>query len=184
MGQPKQILPFLGATMIRTVVDSALASKCVDVHVVVGAFADQISEELSELPVKIHRNPDWEQGMGTSIRCGVLAAACDPALDAILLLLADQPFVTANIINQLIDTAESSNAPIIASAYQETVGVPSLFTRSTFHDLSHLPPQSGAKPIIERSSGCIIIPVPEAAFDIDTLDDYRSACQPDQPATN
>lgn len=103
---------------------NALASVCSEAHVVIGAHADLVQKELADLPLHLHFNENWVEGIGLSISCGVKAAcAAHPEPDAIVLLLADQPLITAIAINRLVDAAASTGAPIVASAYQETLGV-------------------------------------------------------------
>lgn len=178
MGRPKQLLPFQGTTLIRAAARNALASECSEVVVVLGARAGTIMKELSGLPVRIQCNEDWAKGIGTSIACGVREAMANVAeLDVIVLLLADQPRVSELAINQLIDMAASSGAAVVASAYQGTVGVPALFSRALFGELLALPPDQGAKHLIARRSDCVTVPIPEAACDIDTREDYDAVCR-------
>jgi molybdenum cofactor cytidylyltransferase len=175
MGCTKQLLPYADETLVRWTALTALDSVCTSVLAVLGARSELIRTELEDLPIQLLENPQWAEGMGSSVRCGVRGAlALDPDLDATLLLLADQPQVTAKTINRLVETATTTAKPIVASAYSNTVGVPALFTRDTFDELSNLPSEWGAKRLIaEGGDRVVAVPAPEAAWDIDTPENYR-----------
>jgi molybdenum cofactor cytidylyltransferase len=175
MGRTKQLLPYRDETLVRWTARTALDSGCTTVLAVLGAQSAMVRTELEDLPVQLLENPQWAEGMGSSVRCGVRGAlALDPDLDATVLLLADQPQVTANTINRLVETATTTAKPIVASAYSNTLGVPALFTRDIFDELSNLPSEWGAKKLIaEGGDRVVAVPAPEAAWDIDTPENYR-----------
>ena len=174
MGSPKQLLMYQGRPLVRHAAETAIASGCHPVLVVLGSQADEIRAALDGLDVVIVENTDWEQGMGTSIRAGISGAeimGCDGAI----LALADQPLITAEILKHLVDEHEETGRPIIASEYSNTVGVPAFFSREYFPKLTALLPSEGCKAVIlanlERS---IRIACPEAETDLDTPSDYRA----------
>ena len=175
MGRTKQLLPYGDETLVRWAVRMALGSVCRPVLVVLGARSELIGAELADLPVQLLENRQWAEGMGSSVRCGIRGAlALHSDLDAIVLLLADQPQVTAKTINQLVETAKRTTQPIIASAYANTLGVPALFTRNTFDELTSLPSEWGAKKLIAHGGDRVVaVPAPEAAWDVDTPQNYR-----------
>jgi len=175
MGRTKQLLRHGDETLVRWAARTALGSVCTPVLVVLGARSELIRPELDDLPVHLLENRQWAEGMGSSIRCGVRGAlALEPDLDATLLLLADQPRVTAQTINRLVERAERTAKPIIASAYSDTLGVPALFTRDTFKELSSLSSEWGAKRLMTGVGDRVeAVPAPEAAWDIDTPENYR-----------
>ena len=175
MGRTKQLLPYREETLVRWAARTALASVCSPVLAVLGARSELVAAELKDLPVLLLENPQWVEGMGSSVRCGIQAAlALEPNLDAVVLLLADQPHVTAATINRLVAAAQKSTRPIIASAYSNTLGVPALFTRAVFDQLKNLPSPWGAKKLIAAGGDRVLaVPAPEAACDIDTPENYR-----------
>jgi molybdenum cofactor cytidylyltransferase len=175
MGRTKQLLPYGDETLVRWAARIALDSVCTPVLVVLGARSELIRTELEDLPVQLLENRQWAEGLGSSVRCGIRGAlALHPDLDAIVLLLADQPQVTAETINRLVAAAQKSAQPIIASAYANTLGVPALFTRDTFDELGNLPSEWGAKKLIANGGERVVaVPAPEAAWDIDTPENYR-----------
>jgi molybdenum cofactor cytidylyltransferase len=173
---PKQLLEFRGKTLIRRAAENALASQCGKICVVLGAGAEKIKGEIDDLPVEIVVNENWRSGMSASLKCGLeklLASA--PNLSAAVVTLGDQPLIDSTIINRLIESFLETRAPIVASEYAETVGVPAIFARSMFDELMNLSREAGAKRLIKKYAASVRkIPVPEAAFDVDTREDYEN----------
>jgi CTP:molybdopterin cytidylyltransferase MocA len=91
-------------------------------------------------------------------------------------LLADQPFVSPEVINRLITCAQASRARVAASAYGRVVGVPAYFDRAVFHELRALVGDRGARSVIEaHGADAVIVTIPEeTAADIDTAQDLAS----------
>jgi molybdenum cofactor cytidylyltransferase len=148
MGRPKLALPVLGEPMIRRVARAALRSRCREVIVVLGAHADTYRPLLNGLDVRVIENPDHADGMGSSIRAGVTAVS--PASTGAVILLADQPFVGAPVIDRLIEAAVAGPYAIVASSCQGTVGPPAYFDRTLFGELQQLSGDRGARVVIER----------------------------------
>jgi molybdenum cofactor cytidylyltransferase len=173
MGEPKQLLNYRGKALVRHAVDTALASACSPVIVVLGATAGAVGQAIRDLPVATVENPRWAEGMGTSIQTGVRAAAVRE-LDGVILALADQPLVTAEIYNRLMAQHESTGKPIVTSEYAGTVGVPVLFAKEYFQHLLALRPEQGCKGVIlAHEASALRIACPEAEADIDTPVDYQ-----------
>lgn len=174
-GRPKQLLAFRGESLVRRAVRAATEARCRRVAVVVGDDSDRIEAELRETASTVVENRDWKQGLGTSVRCGVqhlLDAQSD--LDAVVMLVCDQPFVEASVITSLIARWENSGQPIVASGYADSLGVPALFDRSCFEALLALPADSGAKALIEsRSADVAHIEFEKGAIDIDNPADLE-----------
>jgi molybdenum cofactor cytidylyltransferase len=174
MGSPKQLLLFHGKPLVRHAAETALATACHPVIVVVGSHAPEVRAALDRLDVVIVENPAWESGVGSSIRAGVEEAETSNCSGAIL-ALADQPFVTAEILDGLRAKHESSLTPIVASEYAGTVGVPAYFSRIYFPHLRGFKPSEGCKRLILAEARSVFrMPCPEAEIDIDTAEDYRT----------
>jgi molybdenum cofactor cytidylyltransferase len=174
---PKQLLIYEGQTLIRRAVETALASVCRPVVVVLGANAVRVGAEL-ELPVIVTRNREWETGMGSSIRSGLEAVlAADAGVDAIVVQLCDQPFVTAELIDTLIKRRRETGKTIVGTEYRGTRGVPALFARELFAELRALSGHEGARRIIRNHrDDTVVVPFVGAAIDIDTPQDYEALC--------
>jgi molybdenum cofactor cytidylyltransferase len=172
MGSAKQLLDFRGKPMLRHAVESAQASGCNPVIVVLGANEAEIRPALEGLDVEIVVNERWAEGMGTSIQTGLRALENRDIVGAIL-ALSDQPFVTADFLRGLAERYLENGHKIVAAQYSGTVGVPAFFAREAFPLLMALKPDQGCKGVILGHSGdTLLVDCPEAAKDIDTPEDY------------
>jgi molybdenum cofactor cytidylyltransferase len=175
LGQPKQLLIFRGETLVRHAVRAATEAYCAPVVVVVGDSGDAIRHELRETVAIIVENPEWQRGLGTSIRRGLeYLTESTPGADAVMLLACDQPLVEASTLAALIAEQDRSRKSIAASTYANTLGVPALFDRSCFEALIALPDDSGAKSLIaERPDDIASVAFEDGAIDIDTPADWE-----------
>lgn len=173
MGKPKQLLPYQGRSLVRHAVEVALASAYQPIIVVLGAHADQIKPEIPLSTFVVESR--WQQGMSASIRAGVeTLLQSNSTLDAIIISLADQPLVSPQVFQQLVRHYQQTQKAIVASKYNETIGVPALFSCALFPELIQLQGTKGAKALIQKYADTVSsIPVPEAAIDIDTPEDYE-----------
>ena len=174
MGSPKQTLRFRGESLLRRAAVAALAAGCGPVIVVTGAHAALSRRELEGIDVREVLNPLWETGMASSIRSGVeglLSAGAD--VDAAVLLLCDQPHVTAEVISGLIDAHRATGSTVVAATYGGSFGVPALFSRALFDELARLEGARGAKQVIQRHAAeAHFLPFPCGEVDVDTPDDF------------
>lgn len=174
MGTPKQLLRYQGYSLLRHTVEVAVASVCRPIIVVLGAYAQQIQPEISQLRVQVVENLQWTEGMSASIRVGIQALSAAQEIEAVILALCDQPFVSTQIINQLVKAYYSTNKSIVACEYAKTLGVPALFSYPLFSELMVLKGGEGAKQVIKKYTQEVIgVSFPEGATDIDTPKDYE-----------
>jgi len=177
MGRPKLLLPYGSRTFVRHAAETAVASICRPILVVLGAYANQLEKEIDDLPVRSVMNERWADGIGSSIQAGVTTLnGCDRAesIDALVLMLCDQPYVTPAVINDLVMAYHLNGKGIVASEYNDTLGVPALFGREYFVELATICGAVGAKQIIaEHASDVVPVPFPRGMTDIDTPEDYR-----------
>ncbi|CAN5451360.1 hypothetical protein BH23BAC1_BH23BAC1_17210 [soil metagenome] len=176
MGSPKQLLPFEGSSLIQHSIKAAMGSVCNPIVVVLGAKHELILPQISHYPVNIKINNEWEEGMASSIRAGIKSILeIMPKLRSVLILLCDQPFVSADQINKLVEASHITNKSIVVSQYKDTAGVPALFTKEHFWDLQHLKGKEGAKNLLKAHKECIYkVPFPLGNIDIDTPEDYKN----------
>jgi molybdenum cofactor cytidylyltransferase len=173
MGRPKQLLKYGGVSLLRRTALAAVESGLDPLVVVLGSSSNLLVDEIQDLPFQIVVNDHWESGLGSSIRTGV-GAISSVECDAVAILLSDQPFVTSTVIRRLIEPYLSSNAPIVASCYANTLGVPALFDRSLLPCLAEIPDGRGAKNLIASVGDAVIaVDFPEGAWDLDTPEDYE-----------
>lgn len=174
LGKPKQNLVFQGSTLLQRSIKAALAADCQQVLVVLGANAPIIEPTIKSEPVQLIHNSDWQAGMSSSINCGLAALLkTTPQLQSVILMLCDQPFADASIINQLIQ-ASANNKHLVACNYNGTIGVPALFDKSHFEELLALQGNEGAKKLLLKYTNEVhTVPFPLGMIDIDTIGDYE-----------
>jgi molybdenum cofactor cytidylyltransferase len=175
MGRPKQLLLYRGQTLIRWAVETALASVCHPIVVVTGAHAELVKNELKHLPILVVDNGEWEKGMSSSIRIGIeTLVATNGELDGAVVMLCDQPFVTAAVVNALVEARFKTGKSIVASAYGETRGVPAFFSRQLFPEITALEANSGARQVIANHPDDVAsVCFAEGVVDVDTPRDYE-----------
>lgn len=174
MGSPKQTLQYRGKSLLRRAALAALGAGCHPVIVVTGANAELTRREVDGLDVREVLNTRWETGMASSIRAGVDGlVSADADVAAAVLMLCDQPHVTADVISGLLTTHRAIGSPIVASTYSGSFGVPALFVGALFAELMGLEGRSGAKEVINRhASEAHFLSFQGGEVDVDTPDDF------------
>ena len=174
LGFPKQTLLYKGKTLLELAIEAGLKSKCSPINVILGANGKVIEDGIKQFKINIIHNTHWSEGMSSSIRIGIenLQEAND--INSVVIILCDQPFVTGAVINSLLYKQQETGKKIVASKYNEVLGVPALFNRSLFKKLLLLQGQEGAKKILNNHPDDVAtIPFQKGSFDIDTLADYE-----------
>ena len=174
LGQPKQNLVYKGKTLLQRAIETAMASVCEPVVVVLGAHTELIKPTITSYRVEIVENATWIEGMASSVRAGVKRILqINPEVQSIILILCDQPFVDTYILNMLV--AAKTKEGICACAYNDTIGPPVLFDAAYFDELLGLSGNDGAKKVmqnhIEKTKR---IPFDLGGIDIDTPTDYKN----------
>lgn len=176
LGQPKQLLEVHEKPLIEHTLEQALALKAHSLITVLGANANRIKEEIAHLPIELVLNPNWDTGIASSITIGIQTLEkIHPTAEAVLILLCDQPYISATLIQKLASHFHENEKLIVASEYGNTFGVPAIFDKSLFDALKNIKGDKGAKSIIKKyfKETCFI-PFPEGEFDIDTKEDYEN----------
>ncbi len=174
MGGDKVLLPWRGQPLIRHIVDVALASCLETIYVIVGHQADAVADALDGMPVRIIQNHAYAQGQSTSLTAGVAVLPTQTA--AALVMLTDQPLLTATVINQLIATFHQTGAPIVAACSGTRRGNPVLFTRTLFPELLAINGDLGARNVIaahHEELRCVEV-ASHVLADIDTPEAYKA----------
>lgn len=175
LGRPKQLLLHGGRTLLQHSLQVACVSAADPVVVVLGAQAEVVRRGIGGADVHVVINGEWQEGIASSIRCGIHAFT-GFASDAkgVILMVCDQPFVSALLLNDLIAAYQKTGKPIVACTYENTFGPPVFFHQSLFADLLQLKGDVGARGVVRRYSHAVeIIPFPEGTCDIDTQADYE-----------
>ena len=174
MGSPKQLLDWGGRPLVRAAVEVALAARLDPLLVVVGGAQAQVADALAGLPLRMIANPDHATGQSSSLRAGI--AALGQNADAVVVLLGDQPFVTAAIVEQLVAEWRASGAAIIAPTYAGQRGNPVLFARTVFPELLAVQGDQGARAVLAADRARVRLVAfddPRPLADIDTPEDYE-----------
>jgi molybdenum cofactor cytidylyltransferase len=169
-GSPKQLAQVNGRPMLHLAVTRAAEIAGQSVTVVLGANAADLAPLLRHTGASLVINRDWAEGLGSSVRAGV--ARIPAAAEGVLLMLADQPAVTADDLRRLVDSWRRQPRCIVAAQYAGTAGVPAIFPREDFAALSGLRGDAGARALLQGAGDRLVrVPLPGAAIDIDTPED-------------
>lgn len=186
LGTSKQLLAYAGQTLLQHSLQVARDSAASPMVVVLGAQADTIKSEVNHSDAHIVVNADWSEGMASSIRYGVKALLeSNPVIEGAILMVCDQPFVTASVLNELIMIHQQTGKPIITCSYAHTYGPPTLFHKSMFSELLQLQGDVGARSILGKHTDAVeMISFPEGTVDIDTPADYQKLSEGNHPEGN
>ncbi|MEJ8843308.1 nucleotidyltransferase family protein [Lacibacter sp. H375] len=176
LGSPKQLLVYSGVTLLQHSIEAAQTADAASVVVVLGANADVIKTELNIETVELVVNPEWKEGMASTIRFGLQTLLkLNPQVEAVVFMVADQPFVTAGLLNDLMELNKKEQRSIVASKYGTTFGTPVLFTKRFFPELLELAGDVGAKSLVRKyQNEAAFVHFPKGEIDIDTLEDYQN----------
>ena len=171
MGGPNKLLAEIrGRPLVRLVVDEAVASHAKPVIVVVGHERGEVEKALAGLPVQFVHNPDFAQGLGTSLKAGIAAVPAEA--DGAIVCLADMPQVDASLLNRLIAAFDPDRGALIVMPTAEgRRGNPVLWSRRFFPDLMAIEGDVGARHFIGRySEAAVEVPLEgkAALVDVDT----------------
>lgn len=174
LGEPKQMLPYKGKSLLWQAAHTALSTGLQPLVVVLGAGYDAIRKELQGMKLQVVENQHWAEGMSGSVKAGLTAALeLDPKLDAVIFMVCDQPYVNKEVLDELVKTKVSTGKAIVASRYHNNLGTPALFTRGVFAALLELEGDTGARKLIkQRELDVAVVDFPQGAIDIDTKNDY------------
>jgi molybdenum cofactor cytidylyltransferase len=172
LGQPKQLLPYRGATLLDHTVATARACGFEQLICVIGGAAAEIRATVDLSGAEVLENNDFGEGCSSSIALAL--DAVDERSDVLVLLLGDQPGVTPATVAALLDGL--GDAPLALCRYENGRGHPFAFARSMFGDLAALHGDKGVWKLQDRL-GDQVAEVPIAGpipVDVDTWEDYEA----------
>ena len=180
LGKPKQLLQYEGKSLLQHVLDAAVNSDANPVIVVLGANADLVATEIDKSKVHVIKNSEWEEGMASSLRIGLKTLQkIFPSAEGVIFMVCDQPHVSAELLNDLINTHLGSCKPIVTCNYGETIGPPAFFHKSLFAELMKLKGDAGAKKVIQQHGDKVAtVLFTKGKIDIDTKEDYEALGNP------
>jgi|WetSurMetagenome_2_1015567.scaffolds.fasta_scaffold504897_2 molybdenum cofactor cytidylyltransferase len=176
MGMPKQLLPWGKTIVLQQVIENADSSRLGQLLVVLGHLAGEIAGKIT-VSSKTHIlvNQDFRDGMSSSVKCGIKNASADA--EAFMLLLGDQPFISTNVIDKLIDSYRAGRHGIVIPVYDGHRGHPVIFDLRYKGELLSIRDQ-GAREVIHKHAQDtfeVCVDSPNVLNDIDTPQDYQEA---------
>ncbi|MBT5187587.1 MAG: nucleotidyltransferase family protein [Kordiimonadaceae bacterium] len=171
--QNKLLLSFNDQSMVSHVIDQLASSKAAEIIVITGNEADSVKKSIPQKVTFIH-NPDYADGLSTSVRSGIDALSND--VDGVMICLGDMPYITAENYNMLIAVFEDGK--IIAPVTNDKIGNPLIFSSQYFEDFLNLEGDKGARALLKKYPENILkVDLnTEAIFqDIDTPEAYNEA---------
>jgi molybdenum cofactor cytidylyltransferase len=172
MGANKLVAEVGGKPLVRIAVEQALASRASPVIVVTGHQREEVERAIVGLPVKLVHNPDFDEGLGTSLRAGI-GAVPDTAAGAIV-CLGDMPQVDAPLIDKLVGAFDPERgALVVIPAIDGKRGNPVVWARRFFPDLMKIVGDIGARHLIGENTDAVVevaVTGNAALTDVDTPD--------------
>jgi molybdenum cofactor cytidylyltransferase len=171
MGAVNKMLAEIGGkSLVRIAAEQAIASRAQPVIVVTGHERERVEAALKGLPVRLVHNPDFSEGLGTSLKTGI--ASVPQEADAAIVCLADMPQVDAALINRLIAAFDPERgALVVLPSIDGRRGNPVVWSRRFFHDLMSIQGDIGARHLIGNYAEAVVeVPVSgdAALTDVDT----------------
>ena len=173
MGEAKLLLPFGRTTIIETIVNNTVKSKVDRTLVILGKYAEEIENKIKEYPVKISMNPNFADGMLSSVQYGLDGLPEDAI--AVLVILGDQPLIQSSVINRIIHKYGRTKKGIILPIYDKMRGHPVLIDIKYRDEIRQLNPHIGLRGLMYNNSKDILevnMDTPDILKDIDTAEDY------------
>ena len=177
--QNKLLLPIGGEALLVKLVTSVCASDVGQVLVVIGHEAEKIRRELNEFPLNFVYNPNFSEGMTTSIKYGVKVVSDE--CDGLLICLGDMPFINTSEINKLIHAYVKNRIKgeglIVVPVFKRQRGNPVLFSIEFRNDILEHKEESGCKEVIMKNSDSVMeieMDDENMLLDVDTMEDYQS----------
>ena len=174
MGQPKPLLRFNDKTFLEHIISVLQCSYVDRITVVLGADAKIVEGSIDLSGTHLLVNKDYKKGQLSSLITGIKNVPEET--EAVLVCLVDHPFITEELVNQIVNTFKERKSPIIVPVYQGKRGHPVLFARSLFNEILNAPEDKGARYVVysneekvcelETSEKGILI-------GIDTPEDYQ-----------
>lgn len=175
MGQPKQLLPWGEQTLIEHQIQTLLKTDN-PVNVIIGSNSNLIIPVIEKFPVNVFINTDWESGMGSSISLGICQIIKkNPEANGVLITLLDQPMITTSYLEKMLFAYHPGLQQILVSrSASGWTGVPVLFDKFYFKELTELSNDEGAKKIVKRHEESVIfMEGGELLEDMDTPETYQ-----------
>ena len=176
MGQSKQLLKVNGNSLLYQSAKAVADCEATITLVVLGDNALNHKLTINTLPVEVAENEVWHKGIGNSLKFGLsYLLKKKPQLKAVLVCVCDQPLLSTEHLQNIINTAKSCEELIVASYNSNTAGVPVLFKSEFFDQLLSIQDHEGARSIVRKNSKNVkTMNFPGGEIDLDTWSDYET----------
>lgn len=174
MGKPKLLLPFGEKTIIEAVIEGVIGSRVEKILVVLGANREEIEKKIQNFPLKIAVNPNFGRGMLSSVQLGF--QTLPENAKAVLVFLGDQPSISSNVINKIIDAYKETEKGIVLPVYKSERGHPVLIDMKYRDEVENLKPNLGLRALVYNHPEDIHevkVETPSILRDIDDMEDYK-----------
>ncbi|MCX6253936.1 MAG: nucleotidyltransferase family protein [Bacteroidia bacterium] len=175
MGFPKMHLPFNGKPMLENVIVNVTGSDIDYTMVVLGADREILVELVEKSSVKHCYNYNYKEGMLSSVKCGF--RNLPPDFEAVLIFQGDQPLITPNVINTIIEAYRSSGKGIVVPVYEKKRGHPLLIDRKFRDKIEKLDTREGLRSLAYQFSDDVLeVETDDSGIlrDIDTYEEYKN----------
>ena len=181
MGEPKQLLPVHGRPLLEAALAAACESRLDEVVVVLGAHADQIRRSVRLGRARVVLNPAYAEGMSTSLRAGI--ASLGRHVGRAVVILGDQPDISAEVVDLLLDTQAASGLPAAALSFDGLLHPPVVLAREMWGDIESLEGDVGCRALVRAQPELVAAVEADRPgghpVDIDTREDFeRLAADP------
>jgi molybdenum cofactor cytidylyltransferase len=179
MGHPKALLPIDGVRFVEKIVSTLKSTDVGSIIVVLGHNAEEIRQKISDLPVTILINHDYKQGQLSSLQAAIRhleSSSEGSSVDGILVHLVDHPYISAGLVNLMINRFYETKKLIVVPRFQGRRGHPVIFSRALFSELLAAGLDQGAKPVVHaHRDETLEIDTEDKGvlIDIDTPEEYR-----------
>ncbi len=172
---PKMLLPYKQTTLLQHLLAQVSELKAARPLVVTGCFHAALMPVLVAEKTDVVYNAQWQNGMGSSIKCSIdYLTRHYPAAETVLILVCDQPHISTTLLSSMIEEGKVSGKGIVACFYGDSPGTPVLFSKKYFPALLGIDDAAGAKKMVQQfRDDTHLLPFDEGAIDIDTPADYR-----------
>lgn len=180
MSQPKQLLQYGGKSFIARLAEICSNLKLYKLVCLTGYLEIELIEELKEYSIEFIKNENHQAGLVTSLQKAITHLSKDRMIDAVIVMLTDQPLILASHYQELVSSAENNPETIIATSYGNTYGAPALFKSKHFKSILILDVNQSPKSLISKNlEDTLLIKCENAARDIDTDKDYQKLIEDD-----
>lgn len=175
LGRPKQLLRRNDETLVHRALRLALATQPSRTLVICGGNAEDVRAAISDLSVEIVFNPDWQEGLASSLRLAAAALAGDES--AVLIVGCDQPALERDHLRQLLERAMRSSSGCAASLHGDAPGIPVVVAASLLRGADVLQGDRGLRGLLHAlpADSLYLLEASELEFDLDTPGDVEEA---------